>query len=157
MDNTQHPCQLPQPLHGPLVGFLRALSANNRSDATVLAYSADVRQFLLFVIASNVTIQRVDDIERADIIDFLASLAAREVSGVSRARKLSAIREFFRHLNAAGLLDRSPAENVSTPHKERNVRTFLRPGEYPRLRSLAGGNVRDFATLQTFLTVPTVL
>ena len=78
MDDLQHTSQLPQSFQLPLDGFLRALSANNRSDATVLAYSADVRQFLLFAMASNMTIQRLDDIERAEGDIQLENVSLRE-------------------------------------------------------------------------------
>lgn len=151
MHNRPPTSHLPSALEAPLDGFLRALSARNRSNATLTAYSADVRQLLTFVAESNVVVRALHDVERADVIDYLAWLADRHVSGVSRARKLAAVREFFRHLVAAGVIERSPAETISTPHKERNVRTFLRPEEYTRLLSLAGSNVRDFAILQTFL------
>ena len=135
----------------PLADFLRSLGAKNRSDATVLAYETDLRQFCAFLAANNVAATRPKSVERVDVVEFLAGLGSRGVSGVSRARKLAAIREFFRFLVTNETVSRSPADGVETPRRERNVRTYLRPEEYSRMLALAGGNARDYAMLETFL------
>jgi site-specific recombinase XerD len=142
---------LPAGFADDAAAFLRALNGKNRSAATVLAYETDLRQFIRFLEETNVAAVSPASVQRADILEFLAELSQRQVSGVSRARKLAAIREFFRFLVQTERCERSPAEAVETPHKERNVRTFLRPEEYTHMLSLAGGNVRDFAILQVFL------
>jgi len=90
-------------------------------------------------------------VEKVDVVEYLAHLCQRGVSGVSRARKLTAIREFFRFLVELGILIRSPTAGLQTPEKERNGRTFLHPVEYNHLLSLAGSHPRDFAILQVFL------
>src|SRR5207249_2910022 len=43
------------------------------------------------------------------------------------------------------------AAGVDAPKREQKIRTWLRPDEYTKLLSLAGGNPRDFAILQVFL------
>ena len=73
------------------------------------------------------------------------------LSGTTRARKLAAIREFFRFLAAQGLVAKNPTLGVQTPKKERGSRTALRSDEYTKLLSLAGGHPRDYAILQVFL------
>jgi site-specific recombinase XerD len=73
------------------------------------------------------------------------------VLGLTRARKLAAIREYFRFLVREHGLLHSPTEGIQTPKKERHLRTYLLPSEYNRLLSLAGANPRDYAILQVFL------
>jgi site-specific recombinase XerD len=135
----------------PLADFLRSLTAKNRSAATLLAYETDLRQFVAYLAATNVAATEPGCVERIDVVEFLADLGARGASGVSRARKLSAIREFFRSLVTNETIARSPADGVETPRRERNIRTYLRPEEYSRMLSLAGSNPRDYAMLETFL------
>lgn len=79
-----------------LDGFFRYLSGKNRSPKTLLAYSTDLRQFLAWVGETDGTVESAGDIDRTHIVEFLASLSERKLTGVSRARKLAAIREFFR-------------------------------------------------------------
>src|SRR6266536_2281582 len=113
---------------GSLAAFLRALATEN-----------------------NLTIQSPADARKADLSEYLAYLGGRGLSGVTRARKLAAIREYFRFLLEHELIVKSPAEGLETPKKERNGRTYLRPEEYTKLLSLAGGNARDYAIFQVFL------
>jgi integrase/recombinase XerD len=81
----------------------------------------------------------------------LAYLADLGRSGVTRARKLASIREFFRYLYEHDFIPSSPAASVAIPKKERKQQTYLRPDEYARLLSAAGSNPRDFALLQVLL------
>lgn len=138
-------------LDDALAAFLRALDGRNRSAGTVRAYRTDVSQFTAWLSENNITVHGPADVTRADLTEYLAHLARRGVSGVSRARKLAAIREFFRHLVDHGQLASSPAQGVETPKREKHSRTYLRPDEYTRLLALAGASPRDFAILQTFL------
>jgi site-specific recombinase XerD len=138
-------------LQAALEGFLRALDGRNRSGATIEAYRADIGQFLNWLGQTNVVALSPADIDRLDVAEFLSHLAQRKLSGVSRARKLAAIREYFRHLVDVGQLERSPAEGLETPRKEKNTRPYLQTDEYNRMLSLAGAKPRDFAILQVFL------
>ncbi len=134
-----------------LSAFLDGLNGKNRSPATVLAYKTDLLQFFRFLQESNFTIERPADVSRAYITDFLSYLAQQKLTGVSRARKLAAVREYFRCLEAEGKIDRSPTHGVEGPKKEKNIRTYLLPDEFSRMLSLAGTSPRDFAILQVFL------
>src|SRR5207245_4001473 len=128
-----------------------ALDGKNRSGATIDAYRADMDQCIGWLRATNAVADSPADIDKLDISEYLSHLAARKLTGVSRARKLAAIREYFRHLVNHDQLERSPAEGLETPRKERNVRPYLQTDEYSRMLSLAGANPRDFAILQVFL------
>jgi site-specific recombinase XerD len=144
---TNHPPLLDEGLDA----FLRSLDGKNRSPATLRAYTTDLRQFIEWIKANNVVAQNVDQVERADVTEYVASLAQRGLTGVSRARKMAAIREYFRFLEGNDSIDKSPAASIDTPKKEKGTRTALRTDEYTRMLSEAGGNPRDYAILQVFL------
>src|SRR3954454_3353690 len=134
-----------------LATFLNALSGKNRSAATIRAYQTDIQQFIAFLHANNVSIQTPADVEKVDIVEYLSSLAKRELTGIARARKMSAIREYFRFLEGVGLITKSPTTGIETPKREKNSRQYLRSDEYTKMLSLAGANPRDYAVLQVFL------
>lgn len=73
------------------------------------------------------------------------------MTGVARARKLSAIREYFRFLEGVGFIQKSRTTGIDTPKREKNTRQYFRPDEYTKMLSLAGANPRDYAILQVFL------
>ena len=78
-------------------------------------------------------------------------LAKKGLTGLARARKVSAIREYFRFLEGLGAIQKSPTIGIDTPKREKNTRQYLRADEYTKMLSLAGANPRDYAILQVFL------
>jgi site-specific recombinase XerD len=131
--------------------FLDGLSGKNRSAATLRAYQTDIAQFISFLHETNVSIQTPADVEKVDVVEYLSALAKRELTGIARARKLSALREYFRFLEGLGVITKSPTTGVETPRREKNGRQVLRSDEYTRMLSLAGAHPRDYAILQVFL------
>ena len=79
-----------------LATFLDGLHGKNRSSATIRAYSSDIQQFIVFLHANNVSIQTPAEVEKIDVVEYLSALAKKELTGIARARKMSAIREYFR-------------------------------------------------------------
>src|SRR6516165_7532684 len=134
-----------------LATFLNALSGKNRSTATIRAYQTDISQLIVFLHANNVSIQTPTDVEKVDVVEYFSSLARKELMGIARARKMSAIREYFRFLEGIGVIQKSPTTGIETPKRERNSRQVLRSDEYTKMLSLAGANPRDYAILQVFL------
>jgi len=141
----------PITLEKALALFIDSLSGKNRSQATIRAYQTDLSQFLTFLHETNVLIATPQDVQKVDVLEYLSHLAKKELTGIARARKLSAIREYFRFLEGLGLIAKSPTTGVETPKREKHTRQFLRSDEYTKMLSLAGANPRDYAILQVFL------
>lgn len=136
-------------------GFLRACAGKNRSPATIRAYRTDLAQFLTWLLEENSYIQTAADVTTEDVLDYLGEylgeLAHRGLSGVSRRRKLAAIREFFRYAKQIKLIADDPADGIDTPKGEGLGRNWLTTTEYNKLLAAAGGNVRDFCLLTVML------
>lgn len=82
--------------------------------------------------------------------EFLTVCARRSLSGLSRARKLAALRQYYLYLIDNEVSIKAPTSGVETPKKEYNTRSFLVPHEYHSVLSAAGGNTRDYAIFQVF-------
>src|SRR5215212_8983670 len=123
-----------------LATFLDGLHGKNRSGATIRAYQTDISQFLSYLHATNVSIHTPADVEKVDVVEYLSELAKRELTGIARARKMSALREYFRFLEGIGVITKSPTTGIETPKREKNGRQVLRPDEYTKMLSLAGAN-----------------
>ena len=126
-----------------LATFLNALTGKNRSAATLRAYQTDIAQFISFLHANNVSIHSPAEVQKIDVMEYLSLLAKRELTGIARARKMSAIREYFRFLEGIAVITKSPTTGIETPKREKNGRQVLRPDEYTKMLSLAGANPRD--------------
>ena len=134
-----------------LTRYLGSLGGRNLSDHTATAYRCDLLQFLTWLAENDISVDSPEKITRTHIIDYLSHLANLGRSGVTRVRKLAAIREYLKFLVAEGTLIHSPTENIIRPKQERKQRVFLRIDEYMRLLNAALGNSRDYAILQLFL------
>ena len=88
---------------------------------------------------------------RTDIEAFLHHLSGRNLTGVSRARKLAAIRKFFVFLKENGVLQTNPAASVKGPRREEKEPAILYKEQYKALLYEASDDPRDYAIIMTFL------
>src|SRR6266516_4541570 len=138
-------------LYTSLTRYLNSLTGRNLSKHTAVAYRTDLLQFLSFLTENDISVTSPEKITRTHILDYLSHLARLGRSGVTRTRKLAAIREYCKFLVNEQLLAHSPTEHIVRPKSERKQRVFLRVDEYMRLLNAAAGNSRDYAILQLFL------
>ena len=79
---------------------------------SVEAYSRDLEQFAEFAEKHNRTLLHA---ERADVLAFLEQLTQNNVESRSRARKLSALRHFYKFLLLDRRIKRDPTLNIESP------------------------------------------
>lgn len=152
------------------------------SKATVDEYYLDLRTFFRFLKLSRGLVPRtteldeisiadvdvpfVESVTLAEVYDFLAYLARDRVkqanspepeyglSASSRARKISAIRSFFKYLTMkAKLLDENPVQDLDSPKIPKTLPRYLTLEESQRLLSAVEGKnrERDYCILCIFL------
>ena len=152
------------------------------SKATVDEYYLDLRTFFRFLKLSRGLVPRTTELDEisiadvdvpfaasvtlAEVYDFLAYLARDRVkqanspepeyglSASSRARKISAIRSFFKYLTMkAKLLDENPVQDLDSPKIPKTLPRYLTLEESQRLLSAVEGKnrERDYCILCIFL------
>jgi integrase/recombinase XerC len=94
----------------------------NASPHTLRNYQSDLRQFRDFLSGGQPS-ARVDirSIDALRIRAYLAHLYTEEKKKTSIARKLAAVRAFFKFLAREGRLEKSPASSVSTPKLDKTL------------------------------------
>jgi len=97
------------------------------SGHTIRNYESDLRQFSKFVATKR-------DLKKSDPgIDLVDYMLIRSYLGelfdkcrrTTIARKLSALKSFFRYLEFRGLAPLNPAAEITTPKRERHIPTYL--------------------------------
>jgi len=157
--------------------FLRyKLVIQGRSPKTVEEYRLDLHTFFVYQIAlregispkseefNQITIESVNnrfiqDITTLDILEFLVYMANdRGNSTASRARKLSAIKTFFKYMVATErILERNPAADIETPKRKNALPKYLTENESIRLLTAVLDDKeskykeRDFCIITLFL------
>jgi integrase/recombinase XerC len=108
-----------------VAAFVDHLRLERRASSnTVDAYGRDLQQLVVFTRGMLSGPARPQDVTKLVLRAFLGELA-KDRSAASIARKLAAIRAFFRRLVRTGALKESPADLVGTPRVHRRMPAFL--------------------------------
>jgi len=112
--------------------YIQYLEAErNASPYTIRNYRSDLADFFKFLKGKELTL--LNEVDRHVLRDYLSHLAERSIAKNSIARKLSAIRSFFRYLVREELIPKNPIEQVSSPKLDRRLPSFLTKEEMEKL------------------------
>ena len=110
----------------------------NYSAHTATGYAHDLGEFVAFLAGSPV--------ERADLLilrRYLAELKKRELSKATLARKLAALRSFFRFLTREGYLLKNPATFLKGPKREKHLPVVLNERDLAHLLDFTPGDLES--------------
>src|SRR5690242_7622172 len=130
------------------IGYLR--NERNVSRHTERGYLSDLEQFADFLGEVELA-----DVDHLTLRSFIGHLMKHGGKKSSVARKLSAIRSFFRYLNRKGVIANNPARLVATPRREKRLPAVLTADDAQRLMNSHGKETeddterRDHAVLET--------
>jgi len=118
-----------------LEDFLRYVEKERRlSPHTVEAYERDVRELGRFLRDWTADPRwRWEDADRLAVRSFLGSLEEKGLEPSTMARKLSAVRVFYRFLHREGRVGANPARHVRSPRGEERLPGYLTAEEAEEL------------------------
>ena len=114
--------------------FLQLLDAEKGySPHTIRAYGRDLKDFLHFcardtdekVLSDQALVNRLTEKKGAVVREYMAVLGRSGIQKRSIARKLAAMKSFFRYLVMSGALEVNPADTITPPKVPRNIPSFL--------------------------------
>lgn len=112
-------------------GFLSHIALERGlSPHTVEAYAGDLADFTCYLDTRS---RALEQVATADVVGFMGYLAHKGLSVTSRARKLTAVRSFFRFLVGEGIVGEDPCVAVEVPPRPRRLPRTLTPDEVERL------------------------
>jgi integrase/recombinase XerC len=130
-------------------GFLDYLAQVRRySPRTVAAYRRDLE-----AVAQALDRRPWDSVDVHAVRAYAAAAHRKGLGGRSLARRLSALRSFYRYLVRQGLTRANPAQDVRAPKTARRLPDALDVDETDRLLKGAGSDplaVRDLAVMELF-------
>ena len=118
-----------------LEAFLEMLLAERGIATNTLdAYRHDLKDLARFIIeGSNSSVAALDTAETEHLRQYLANLQKRGISSRTVARRLSAMKSFYRFLNSEGLRDDNPSAVLKSPRKGRQLPKVLTENEVAKL------------------------
>ena len=125
--------------HRELDDFLTAIAAERGAARNTLdAYARDLAHFLAFVDRRG---KRLADLRGGDISHYLREMATDGLAASSRARRLSAVRQFLKFLVGDGVLGENPADGIASPKKQRALPKTLSIAEVDALIDTAAKRI----------------
>ena len=123
--------------------YVNYLRGNKRSENTINAYVADIEQCL------NSIDKPIETVTIFDLEDWKVGM--NELSSASTARKISAVRCFFKYLADRDVIAKDPAKNL-TGVKIKNKIKVVPDGHEIRAMLEVAGNRRNKAIIMTLAT-----
>src|SRR5438045_2057072 len=123
-------------------------TVKNSSPHTVSNYGKDLRQFLEFVSPPGATPTALRQVDHGMIREFVSHLHDHGLEKSSIARKLAALRSFFKYCVREGKLKESPARLVPTPKLPKRIPSVLSAEEMNGFLNQLGGSGRGAAAGQ---------
>src|SRR6202171_27519 len=106
--------------------FLEYLqSVKNSSPHTISNYANDLAQFVAYLTPPGTKTPALANVDHSMIREFVAHLHEHGLEKTSIARKLAALRSFFKYCVREGLLKENPARLVPTPKLPKRIPSVL--------------------------------
>ncbi len=122
-----------------VAAFLEMMAAEKGASVNTLdAYRRDLKDFTGFLARERTSIA---DARKSDVSRYMQDLSATGLKPASRARRLSAIRQLYKFLEAEGTVRENPADGVSAPSKARALPKTLSVAEVDRLIETSAGAI----------------
>jgi len=129
---------------------MRALLGQNYSPKTLRAYGDDLKQFMTWVGENRVDWDNPRRFSRVDVEGFMSYLAGQHMTGVTRVRKLAAIRKLFAFMEENRIIAGNPANTVKGARREEKEPGILYKAQYKALLYEASDHPRDYAIIRRF-------
>ncbi len=118
-----------QEVFNKYINYLEA--ERNASPYTVRNYTTDLLHFFQFLKAKGV--DSLKEVDKHILRDYLSYVMEQGFVKASIARKLSAIRSFYRYLQREEIISTNPVATASSPKLDKRLPSFLTINEVERL------------------------
>lgn len=111
-------------------------SEKNMAAKTIKSYNSDWMDFFHFLennLGYNLGCLNIEDINHGIVRKYLAHLNDREMAKTTVARRLAALRSFFRYLLKKELVLQNPIKDVATPKIPKRLPHYLEQAEMNRV------------------------
>ena len=127
--------QSADPWRAALALFDGDLRRRGAAEKTRRAYGVDVDQFASWCVAQALA---PDAVSMRVMRRYAAALSERRAAPSTVARKLAALRAFYRCLREHGLVEQNPADLLPTPKRPSRLPRVLKPGDVTALLERIG-------------------
>lgn len=129
--------------------FVERLKEQNKSTATITAYSKDIEQLVDYLTKMGVISGYT--IESEHLHNYTKALAEAGLVAKSVSRKINSIKTFFRFMEAEGHIIANAANTLKHPELKAKAPRILSKPEYIALREVSRNDLRSHAIVEILL------
>ncbi|MEK7595652.1 MAG: tyrosine-type recombinase/integrase [Patescibacteria group bacterium] len=137
------------PLKTAHKSFVEHLKKNNRSDATIIAYSKDVEQLSDYLLKKGRDL--VHEVILEDLKEYMKKLTGENLTPKTISRKTNSTKTFFKYLKVEGHVENDPAQDLAHPKVDPKAPRILSKVEYRALRDACKNDKRTLAIVELLL------
>jgi len=131
--------------------FLNTLiSEGGAHNNTISSYKYDINQFKHFLIKKKKTFT---EIKKIDILNFLEYLKLEKKKNKTIARKIYALRSFYKFLLSEKLISQNPMEKIETPRSEDTLPITLSTKQITKILDTVSQNIDNYKDLRSYLII----
>lgn len=141
-------------MHSAIAKFLRYMvTERNASELTIKSYREDLFSFVDWLQSTRGDVPKPGTLTPQELRSFQAALQQADYARTSIARKLAALRSFYKFAMREGIASSNPAKPLRNPRQQRKLPHVLSDDEVGRLLIAPPANkvdgLRDRAILET--------
>ena len=131
--------------------FLQTLNSEDGvHNNTILSYKYDINQFKNFLIKKKKSFK---ENKKKDILNFLEYLKLKKVKNKTTARKIYALKRFYKFLLSEKLISENPMDKIDTPKPEDTLSITLSTKQINKILETVSKNIDNYKNLRSYIIV----
>ena len=131
--------------------FLHTLNSEDGAhNNTILSYKYDINQFRDFLIKKKITFTKI---KKIDVLNFLEYLKLKKVMNKTKARKIYALKRFYKFLLSEKLISSNPLDKIDIPKSEETLSITLSIEQINKILNTVSKNIDNYKNLRSYLII----
>ena len=131
--------------------FLHTLNSEDGAhNNTILSYKYDINQFRDFLIKKKITFTKI---KKIDVLNFLEYLKLKKVMNKTKARKIYALKRFYKFLLSEKLISSNPLDKIDMPKSEETLSITLSIEQINKILNTVSKNIDNYKNLRSYLII----
>lgn len=97
----------------------------SRSQNTITSYGRDIRQFIAFLRQENLAYDKIEKINRTNVMSYILYLQKTKKSTATVLRSVASLKAFYKYLMNRGVVKSDPTLDIETPKAEKKPPAVL--------------------------------
>ncbi len=138
-------------MYSEINNFLHTLNSEDGvHNNTIMSYKYDIYQFRDFLKKKKITFEKI---RKKNILDFLEHLKFKKIKNKTKARKIYALKRFYKFLMSEKIVSENPMEMIDTPKAEDTLSITLSIEQIKKILNVISKSTDNYKNLRSYLII----